>query len=427
MDTNTEDPPEPTRPPGEDMPQEVPEDAGPPTDLSDLEAKLNDEIRLRRFTEGVLDSRQQELEAQEIENAQLKKKLEALQKELAETQTQLTEARNQSKTKTKQLQDAKEQIFTLQSPRKDITESEAHEGYKVLLGGIQRWVENRMGPIIEDFDAGRLRARPSPVQATRFVSLLKEPAKRCVNIDNSDEYHVMAVIMNYIWIVFFSKSFYCPLDESDSDNTLMWMEELESTMGRLPRALTSQHGFKMRRAKYLGAVSEDLASILSTIAPRSSFGELQTSIRRSIVEPAADLAHRLQLALNVYSLKWPARNAWARLEVYECMNLANDGVLLDLSGTTSTSPSRQKVSYLFDLAPGLFVERVDGSKKTTTKTVHRPRVLAFGGEADIIQCATIIRWLWDNSSGPQAHIREPFFRSSTPKSKLEPPIQTCKI
>ncbi|KAH7316593.1 hypothetical protein B0I35DRAFT_409779 [Stachybotrys elegans] len=421
MDAEKEPPPQPELQEA-DIAQNESQVPMAPKEEPSLEAKLSDEIRLRRFTEHVLDSRQQELEKQENLNAQLSKKVEALEKELAE-------ARNQAKNKNKQFQDAKDQIFTLQAPRKDITESEASEAYTSLLRNIQRWAENRMKPILDDFDAGRLRARPSPVQATRFVSLLREPAKRCVNISEADEYHVMAVIMNYVWVVFFSKSFYCPLDDSDSDATLMWIEEIESTMSRLPRdpgqcrewrsetltALAAQQAFKARRARFLTAVAEDLASILSVTVPRSSFAELNSSIRRSIVDPAAELAHRLQLASSIYALKWPARNAWSRLEVYECVNLASNGVALDLSGTTSTSAARRKVSYLFDLAPGLFVERIEGGKKSSTKTVHKPRVLVYGAETDIIQCPTVIRWVWDNSSGPQTHIREPFFRSTGPK------------
>jgi cell division septum initiation protein DivIVA len=201
----------------------------------DLEVKLKEETRLRQYTEQVLDSRQQELESQESENSRLRKKIESLQKEL-------NESRGQVKTKAKQLQDAKDQIFQLQPHKKDITDSEAHDLYKSLVGNVQRWVENRLKSILDDFEGDRLRTRPAPSLASRLLSLLRESAKRCIMIDQADEYHIMAIIMNYLWHAFFSKSFYCPLDDGDNDGTLSWIDGLESSMSRLPRGKSSDTG-----------------------------------------------------------------------------------------------------------------------------------------------------------------------------------------
>jgi flagellar biosynthesis GTPase FlhF len=217
------------------MAQDEPPSENPSSVETDYKKKFQEEVRLRQYTEEVLDSRQQELEVQEAENAQLRKKIEQLKKELAESQGQLSDARSQCRTKGKQLQDAKDQIFQLQPQRKDITDSEAQDMYKGLLGNIQRWVENRLKSTFEDFDSNRLRARPDPSQASRFLLLLRESAKRCIMIDQADEHHVMAIIMNYVWHAFFAKTFYCPLEEGDGDSTLSWIDELEGSMSRLPR------------------------------------------------------------------------------------------------------------------------------------------------------------------------------------------------
>ncbi|CAM1502084.1 Fc.00g040680.m01.CDS01 [Cosmosporella sp. VM-42] len=401
-----------------------------------LETKLADEIHLRRFTEVVLDSRQQELESQETEKDHLSKKMDALKKELADTQRQLAEARIQNKTKTKQLQDAKDQIFRLQPRRKDITESEAQDAYKTLCGNVQRWVENRLKGILDDLDSGRLRTRPIPPQATRFITLIRESAKRYLGVDQSDEHHVMAAIMNYLWLVLFSKSFYCALDDGDGDRTLTWINELESTMSQQPRdvahcrewrsetltALTSQPAFKSRRIRYIQLVTEDLTSLLAIFAPKAPPGELAGSIRRSIVEPAIDLVHQLHLASNIFSLKWPARNASARLEVYECINLASGGMVLDLRGTTQNSPARRNVSYLFDVAPGLFVERIENGKKLGLKSIAKPTVLVHSGDGGVPQNQTIVKWLWDSTGGPR-----PTARAAAPKSKPGYPTRISKL
>ncbi|KAG9258600.1 uncharacterized protein F5Z01DRAFT_632673 [Emericellopsis atlantica] len=397
-----------------------------------LEGKLADEIRLRRYTEQVLDSRQLELESQQSEKRQMASEIEGLKRELAALQTQVHEARGQTKARDKQLADAKDQIFKLQPTRKDITEADAVEGYRLLCGNVQRWVDNRTRVILEDLDQGRLKGRPAPPQSARFVSFMKEAAKRGVDLDQSDGYHVIAIIMNYLCLVFFTKSFYSPLDDYEGDATLAFINDLESSMSKLPRdaahcrhwrtetliALTSQQGFKTRRARYINLVSEDLASLLSVVAPKATASDLQGSLRRSVVEPAADLAHQLHLASNVFSLKWPARGAWSRLELYECLNLATGGAVVDLSGTGPDSPARRKVSYMFDVAPGLFVERIDGGKKMTLKAICRPAVLVYGGQTDPPQPpqkATVMRWLWDSSGGPPA--RDASTKTANPRSE----------
>lgn len=250
----------------------------------------------------------------------------------------------------------------------------------------------------------------------KFASLIREPARRCLSAHLADEHHVIAVIMYYLWLAFFARSFYCPLDGSD-DATLMWIDELENTMAKLPRdaahcrewrsetltALTSQPLFKTRRAAYLGLVSEDLTSLLSVVVPRAPLAplaDLQSSVRRTMIEPAADFAHRLQLASNIFSLKWPARNASSRLEVYECLNLASGGLVLDVGGSGGASPARRsKVTYLFDVAPGLFVERVKVGKKAPLKAIYRPNVLVYAGDGDVPQRPTLMQWVCDNSNG----------------------------
>lgn len=152
--------------------------------------------------------------------------------------------------------------------------------------------------------------------------------------------------------------------------------------------------------------------------PRIPPSELQSSLRRTVIEPAADLAHNLHLAPNAFSLKWPARSAWSRLEVYECLNLANGGMVLDPNSASTSSPARRKVSYLFDIAPGLFVERMDSNKRVYIKSICRPTVLVFAGDGDIAPSASVTKWLCDHSNGLQVPPRENIPKNSTHKSKI---------
>ncbi|EGU82654.1 hypothetical protein FOXB_06850 [Fusarium oxysporum f. sp. conglutinans Fo5176] len=316
-----------------------------------LKDKLASETHLRRFTENVLDSRQQEIENRESEKGQLAVEAETLRRQLAVTQRQLAEAQDQ--------------IFRLQPRRRDITEAEAREAYKILVGNVQRWVENRAAYAIEDLEIGRLAARASSPEGLRLVSLLREQSRRCLSVTQSDEFHITGVIMNYLHVTLFSKSFYCPLDDTEGDGTSRWVDDLENTMSRLPR------------------------------------------------EPAADLAHQLHLAPSVYSLKWPARTAATRLEVYQCLNLANGGAILDLSGTKAASQARRGVIYLFDIAPGLFVERVEGGRKLGLKAIVKPTVLVTNSGGDVLQGPTIMSFLWNNTPTSQGTSRSTSRASSS--------------
>jgi hypothetical protein len=226
--------------PNEETPALATEEENPEVfvDVSNLEQKLADEMRLRMYTEQVLDLRQQELEERDADKRQLEAQVEALKKALTATQQQLADVQDANKVKTKQLSDAKEHIFSLQPAQKDITEAEAIEGYKQLCASVHRWAGSRMGPMLNDFDRGRIRSRPTQSQAGRFVSLIRDGGKRCLTVGQADEYHVVAIIMHYLYLLFFTKQFYCPLDDLEGDATLSWINDIEASMSRLPRGMS---------------------------------------------------------------------------------------------------------------------------------------------------------------------------------------------
>ncbi|KAG5916654.1 hypothetical protein E4U53_004287, partial [Claviceps sorghi] len=290
-------------------------------------------------------------------------------------------------------------------PRQDLTEAEARDAYKTLCGKVQRWVENRLPDALDALAAGRLK-RASPPQAARFLSLLREPARRCLAVPEGDEYHVVAAIMYHLWHGLFSKRFYCPLDDGGGDSTMAWIlgvldamrktrdiERCREWRSETLAALCSQKSFKPRRDSYLHLLSKDLASYLAVLFPSMSALELQSSLRKTIVVPAADLAHSLHTSINIFWLKWPLRTASSRLEVYECTNLADRGRIMDLSGTSPESATRRHAKYLFDIAPGLFVERIEGGKKMALKSICRPRVLIHAGEGPVPHKPTLLTWL----------------------------------
>ncbi|KAG5985908.1 hypothetical protein E4U54_005743 [Claviceps lovelessii] len=388
---------------------------GPDHQQKSLQEQLQDERTLRRFTERVLDCRQQELQHAEAENERLRKKLEQLARETHDVKAQL-------RAKERGLQEAADHIFRLQVPREDITEAEARETYKALCGKVQRWVENRLPGTVEAVLAGHGHGhgpgpgpgpgqrvkKPSAQEAARFLSLLREPGRRCLAVHEGDEYHVVAGIMYYLWLGLFSRPFYCPLDDAGEDSTMAWILDVEAAMGKTRdvercrewrcetlTAICSRKSFKSRRDSYLHLLSKDLSSYLAVLFPKIPAPKLQSSLREAIVQPAADLAHSLHTSISIFWLKWPLKTASSRLEVYECTNLADDGRIMDLSGTLPESSARRHAKYLFDIAPGLFVERIDGGKKMAIKSICRPKVLIHAGEGPVPHKPTLLTWLHD--------------------------------
>jgi hypothetical protein len=61
--------------------------------------------------------------------------------------------------------------------------------------------------------------------------------------------------------------------------------------------------------------------------------------------------------------------------------------------------------YLFDIAPGLFVERIEEGRKLGLKAIVKPTVLVTNAGGDISQGPTVMRWLWDGIPSSQGSSR----------------------
>lgn len=201
---------------------------------SDLETTKVEREKLRidlekanewhRDLEDIIDERQHELENLEVETTQQKEENQRLQRELQQADAQL--------------RDARDHIFQLQPRRRSITEAEAKEKFDMLFASVQRWVQNRLDPILDELDSGKLRNGQFHTECARkLLALTSEGARGHFSSKGSDEYHVIAVVMQYLYKNFFNKSFYCPLDGSpgDDDNAMKFIKSIESAMRHLPR------------------------------------------------------------------------------------------------------------------------------------------------------------------------------------------------
>jgi hypothetical protein len=247
-----------------------------------LDIVIRDLEHHRRFQDDIIDQRQAELQAaesraskeiqlaekksrQEISKAKGKVKevedliatlqvsLEEHQRENRRLEQELKEARlrlkkrdENSKQVTRQLQDAQDHIFRLQPRRTMVTETEAEQEFEELYNGIVRWVQNRLDGILNELDDGHLQNRTCPAdEANRILSFTCARAREDFLSDQSDEYHVTAIIMQYLCVRMFSTDFYCTLDyptqdgKPSEDLTMATIIRIGKAMSRTDRGRTT--------------------------------------------------------------------------------------------------------------------------------------------------------------------------------------------
>lgn len=201
-----------------------------------LEARLREEEQSRldaeqwrRHADKTVDERQADIE----KLAEIVRQREASNGDL-EAKVQEVE---------EQLRLARDHIFRLQPQRTEITETEAAASFQVLYENVRRFVQNRLQRILSDLDSGVLENHtPRHLgDGTNLLDLVRGSARTWFEARESDEFHVIAAVMEYLRRVIFDKPFYCPLGsaEENRDRTIQLIEKTAASMAKLPRGLYS--------------------------------------------------------------------------------------------------------------------------------------------------------------------------------------------
>lgn len=385
-------------------------------------------------------------EAEEFTNAlqlaveEYEKTMKRLNQEIKDLKSRIKKKEETSKKVSEQLHDAQNHIFRLQPRRTQITDTEAQEEFEDLYNGIKRWVENRLEGILNQLDDGYLQTRTCPAEdAKRILILIGARAREDFASDQSDEYHVVAIIMEYLCRSIFHRDFYCSLGPGQTpttseDQTIATINMIEKAMSRADRgrkyhfsaearltyidishcldwrfealnALVSQPEFQEKRATLERYLVEDLFRLVRPLIPAGDPQELMESVNRSMIKPALDLAHRLQLSTTVFSVRWTPYNhdlesgrvdeTRVDFSQYTCLNLLERGKLVKTSGEIdSNAPLR--VRYLFDVCPGLYCEVLEDGQFSRLKTLSKPKILvaaSIGNRILPTQGQTIFLWL----------------------------------
>lgn len=159
--------------------------------------------------------------------------------------------------------------------------------------------------------------------------------------------------------------------------------------------LTSDETFERRRSVYVKGVGAQLAGILFCLTNRT--GPISQTLFDSVVQPAANLARRFCMSTNVYTLKWPMAKNRSRLELYERHSIGRKAV--------DPQVSEVGLSYLFDITPGLFLDRVGMQPQVICKA----QVLVLEKRSRPAPVRTIFHTMWHH--GRQ---QEPFEFEGSP-------------
>ncbi|KAF2790367.1 hypothetical protein K505DRAFT_377574 [Melanomma pulvis-pyrius CBS 109.77] len=410
-----------------------------------LQKDLHSANRCIEDMEETLDYRQKELQLQEKKAAKAEQQFQVCKKDLEKHKEEITRLQQEMEKRTtqwkrklgerqkgeqaalKQLGDAHNHIFRLQPRRTDITETEAQELFNDLFNSVQRWVCNRLERILDMLEDGKLRTRVYPRDAARkVVQLTSARAMQGFNFDQSDEHFVIAVIMRFLCWSFFSRSFYCPLTMTgEHSDATVFLNRIEQLMRTVPRdgsqcrdwrveallAIMQEPGFVERRAHHERQKTIELYNLLEPLVPSADLQELTVSIGRSMVRPAMDLAHRLQLAATVFSLEWTSFNddlstghigsSTTDFSYFTSLNLKEGGkIVVPPNPADPGSLQTLNMTYLFDVAPGLYSRSPDGEGRAEVKTISKPRVLVdIADDLHAIpkEGPTLLRWIEEES------------------------------
>lgn len=410
--------------------------------------------------EETLDYRQMELQRQESKTAKAEQRFQVCKDDLEKQKEEITRLQQEMEIRTtrwkkklgerqkgeqaalKQLGEARNHIFRLQPRRTDITETEAQELFGELFNGIQRWVGNRLEGILDTLEDGQLRTRTYPRDAARnIVQLTSKRAMQSIRCDQSDEHLVIAVIMRFLCRSFFYRTFYCPLTiEGEQIDATVTIDRIEQLMKTVPRgmvispnngqpltvtdgsqcrdwrveallAFVQEPGFVERRARLERQKTIELYKLLAPLVPSADVQELTVSIGRSMITPAMSLAHRLQLAATLFTLRWTPFNDDLRtghiasrttdFSNFTSLNLTEGGkVVLPPNPADPGSLQTLRMTYLFDVAPGLYSQSPDAEGAAGVKTISKPRVLVHIADelhTTVKEGPTLLGWIEQES------------------------------
>lgn len=198
-----------------------------------------------------------------------------------------------------------------------------------------------------------------------------------------------------------------PANEHSSDPFAIghWRSEALTAYVHLP-------SFASKRELWAEVLTTRLTDMLSIFDPHMSTFELQTSVRRHLIDPTFKLAHGLHLSADKYAFDWDLPPHEERDDIKREEGASIDKLakfeLLNIESSSS-------VPCQFSLTPSMIVRWASDNLQAPMKLV-KATVLVVGNKYDDIKVeegtdmsavlakdATVVGWLEDHVAHPHRH------------------------
>jgi hypothetical protein len=190
-------------------------------------------------------------------------------------------------------------------------------------------------------------------------------------------------------LTFLPELLQCYVPYSPAPNPLPDAASIRAWHSNTFAALASRPGFENDRASLTRNLTASLAKMLSIFkasgATPTDNKDFNSSIEAKIITPAVELAEKLQLSTEVYSLQWTQYvngqpkdqrrgRSMADAELYECVNLSAGGKVIDFAADKKQR-ERERITYVLDICPGLYVQSVKTGEYSEARVLKKGKIL----------------------------------------------------
>ncbi|KAL2060169.1 hypothetical protein VTL71DRAFT_9564 [Oculimacula yallundae] len=287
------------------------------------------------------------------------------------------------------LQEAQDFVFGRLPKQQSLTETEAISSYNALCGMVEDWVESTLGNAMEDMSA--TKEVLDIATAKILLSIVSRSGKRAFRLQNTDTYNVSSAIMTFLQKYVFDQVLCGTMKDADNELLLSIGDAMRNQTPAKDvaafrtwhsdtyTAFTEKPGFLQRRKEMVDILAWQLAAALHLLSPGTDGNVFLRVIRDTIVEPAALLAQKMFLSVDLFTLEWtprydrgsPGNTAMQPIEFGEVdfSDFAKNGKLVN------TISQRDKMDYLFDISPALVMTAARGIEWGERKVLKKAKVL----------------------------------------------------
>lgn len=106
-----------------------------------------------------------------------------------------------------------------------------------MLVNTETWVQEWLNPAIDALDEGEPGEKRPPRDPLGLLRLMRQAARTWTPVYDTDEYRLVAIIMQFLREAIFDIPFYCLGDNEEGERTLGVVDDISGAMAALPRGM----------------------------------------------------------------------------------------------------------------------------------------------------------------------------------------------